>query len=244
MSAKRAILLSAGYSTKLRTAPIGGCPVNTAIAVSQWKMVTATTKRVDLKGLLVRQRAVVCRGATCFATRQGVAKFSWRSDKRQLSEVKLLKLAQEKNVEGVATLMGHRELTSIADLRADLDFSGSTRHTFRTTTPADQTDIIASKARRAAAPAENASPRTIILDLPRGGDPTVKSLHLGSPTIDEARRMTKRTKRNRAYTRQAERIHTRIAFFPVLPFPPQDVSLATSAPSANCLRQSATPSER
>ncbi|KAM4061466.1 serine/threonine-protein kinase [Hirsutella rhossiliensis] len=96
--------------------------------------VNGDDKRMELNGLLVRQRAVVCRGTTCFSTRQGVAKFSWRSDKRQPSEVKHLKLVQEKGVEGVATLVGHREITSIADLRADLDFSSSTRHQFRTTT--------------------------------------------------------------------------------------------------------------
>lgn len=90
-------------------------------------------KRVELNGLLVRQRAVVCRATTCFLTRQGVAKFSWRSAQRQPSEVKLLKLAQEKGVEGVATLVGHREITSIAALRAGLDFSSSTQHTFRAT---------------------------------------------------------------------------------------------------------------
>ncbi|KAM0739960.1 hypothetical protein ACQRIT_005144 [Beauveria bassiana] len=90
-------------------------------------------KRVELNRLLVRQRAVVCRGTTCFSTRQGVAKFSWRSDKRQPSEIKHLKLAQEKDVEGVATLVGHREITSIAALRAGMDFSSSTRHAFRAT---------------------------------------------------------------------------------------------------------------
>ncbi|OAA34135.1 serine/threonine-protein kinase Sgk2 [Beauveria brongniartii RCEF 3172] len=90
-------------------------------------------KRVELNRLLVRQRAVVCRGTTCFSTRQGVAKFSWRSDKRQPCEIKHLKLAQEKDVEGVATLVGHREITSIAALRAGMDFSSSTRHAFRAT---------------------------------------------------------------------------------------------------------------
>ncbi|KAM3556916.1 hypothetical protein ARSEF4850_005304 [Beauveria asiatica] len=90
-------------------------------------------KRVELNGLLVWQRAVVCRGTTCFSTRHGVAKFSWRLDKRQSSEVRLLKLAQERGVEGVATLVGHREITSIAVLRAGLDFSSGTRHAFRAT---------------------------------------------------------------------------------------------------------------
>ncbi|OAA35271.1 serine/threonine-protein kinase Sgk2 [Metarhizium rileyi] len=90
-------------------------------------------KRVELNRLLVWQQAVVCRGTACFLTRQGVAKFSWRLDKRQSSEVELLKLAQEKGVEGVATLVGHREITSIDALRAGLDFSSSTRHAFRAT---------------------------------------------------------------------------------------------------------------
>jgi hypothetical protein len=87
-------------------------------------------KRLELNALLVRQRAVVCRGTTCFSTTQGVAKFSWRSSQRP-SEVKHLKLAQAKGVEGVATLVAHREITSIDDLRAGLKFSSSTRHNFR-----------------------------------------------------------------------------------------------------------------
>lgn len=89
-------------------------------------------KRVELNDLLVRQRAVVCRGTTCFSTRQGVAKFSWHSSKRP-SEVKHLKLAQARGVEGVATLVAHRKITSIDDLRAGLEFSSSTRHNFRAT---------------------------------------------------------------------------------------------------------------
>ena len=91
------------------------------------------SERVKLEQLLVKQRAVVCRGTTCFATREGVAKFSWRSAKRQPSEVKHLQRAREKGVEGVATLLGHREIMTIADLRAGLEFSDKTRHNFRTT---------------------------------------------------------------------------------------------------------------
>ena len=53
-------------------------------------------ERVELKHLLVKQCAMVCRGTTCFATTNGVAKFSWRSAKRQPSEVKHRKTAREK----------------------------------------------------------------------------------------------------------------------------------------------------
>ncbi|KAL7894584.1 hypothetical protein HDV64DRAFT_260220 [Trichoderma sp. TUCIM 5745] len=95
-------------------------------------------KSVELKTLLVRPRAIVCRGTTCFSTEQGVAKFSWRSDK-QSSEVEHLKLAQSKGVEGVATLVAHREILSISDLRNGLDFSKATRHNFQKTKQ-DQTD--------------------------------------------------------------------------------------------------------
>jgi hypothetical protein len=91
-------------------------------------------ERVELKHLLVKQRAVVCRGTTCFATKNGVAKFSWRSAKRQPSEVKYLKTAREKGVEGVATLVGHCEIVTITDLRAGLEFSKNTQHSFRMTT--------------------------------------------------------------------------------------------------------------
>ena len=72
-------------------------------------------KQLELSTLLVRQRAIVCRGTTCFKTRQGVAKFSWRSAKRP-SEVKLLTLAEKRGVKGVANVVAHNEFTSIADL--------------------------------------------------------------------------------------------------------------------------------
>ncbi|CAK7270987.1 hypothetical protein SEPCBS119000_004367 [Sporothrix epigloea] len=88
-------------------------------------------KRVELNRLMLSQRAVVCRGTTCFTSGRNVAKFSWRSEKRQPSEVELLKLAQERDVEGVAKLIGHFEITSIADLRRGLEFSSRTQHTFR-----------------------------------------------------------------------------------------------------------------
>ena len=88
--------------------------------------------QVELNTLLVRQRAIVCRGTTCFKTRQGVAKLSWRSAKRP-SEVKHLTLAQKRGVEGVANVVAHKEFTSIADLRSGLDFSARTQHKFQAT---------------------------------------------------------------------------------------------------------------
>lgn len=81
------------------------------------------------------QRAIVCRGTTCYrAKRQNskhwefVVKFSWRSDKRR-AEGDLLRLAKERNVWGVAQLFGHRDLESIADLRQGMEFGES--RTFR-----------------------------------------------------------------------------------------------------------------
>jgi len=81
---------------------------------------------------IVRQKAVVCRGTTCFETRGGnVAKFSWVSDKRKL-EVEQLKLAEERGVQGVARVVAHRQITTIAELREGLEFRE--RHRFRNET--------------------------------------------------------------------------------------------------------------
>ncbi|KAM4056429.1 hypothetical protein HRG_003332 [Hirsutella rhossiliensis] len=58
--------------------------------------------RIELKELLVRQRAVVCRGTCCYRTRKGhVAKLSWASDKRK-PEVEHLELAAKRGVKGLA----------------------------------------------------------------------------------------------------------------------------------------------
>ncbi|KAM4056518.1 kinase [Hirsutella rhossiliensis] len=85
--------------------------------------------RVKLEELIVRQRAIVCRGTTCYRTRNGhVAKFSWASDKRK-PEVDHLKLAGEKDVKGVARVVAHRQITTIADMRKGLEFPKS--HRFR-----------------------------------------------------------------------------------------------------------------
>lgn len=85
--------------------------------------------RIRLVEAMVRQKAVVCRGTTCFRTGSNhVAKFSWASDKRKL-EVEQLKLAEKKGVKGVARVVAHRQVSTIAELREGLDFQE--RHKFR-----------------------------------------------------------------------------------------------------------------
>ena len=81
------------------------------------------------------QRAIVCRGTTCYRAKRRdskrwefVVKFSWRSDKRR-AEGDLLRLAKERNVWGVAQLFGHQDLDRIDDLRQGMEFGES--RTFR-----------------------------------------------------------------------------------------------------------------
>ncbi|KAL9018480.1 MAG: hypothetical protein Q9185_004220 [Variospora sp. 1 TL-2023] len=71
----------------------------------------------------VKQRAVVCRGTTCFRSsdQATVVKFSWTSDKRP-PEANHLRLAREKGVEGIAQLIGYQRITSISELRSGLTF--------------------------------------------------------------------------------------------------------------------------
>lgn len=78
---------------------------------------------LQLGKMLTFQHAIVCRGTTCFLTNngQGVAKFSWVSDKRR-PEMELLELAGQKNVQGVARMIGHSTITCIADMRYGLTF--------------------------------------------------------------------------------------------------------------------------
>ncbi|KJZ68222.1 hypothetical protein HIM_12387 [Hirsutella minnesotensis 3608] len=75
------------------------------------------------------QRAIVCRGTSCYLTKplesedwSYVAKFSWTSDRRK-PEADLLRLARQRGVEGIATLIGHRRITSINELRSGLIFT-------------------------------------------------------------------------------------------------------------------------
>lgn len=79
--------------------------------------------RVKLTDLLNKQRAIVSRGTACYKTQdEQVAKFSWAPVKREL-EVNQLKRAQDKGVKGIAKVVGYRQITTIAELRAGLRFS-------------------------------------------------------------------------------------------------------------------------
>ncbi|TWU70914.1 hypothetical protein ED733_000409 [Metarhizium rileyi] len=85
--------------------------------------------RVRLDKAIVRQQAIVCRGTTCYKTQHSqVAKFSWASDKQKL-EVEQLKLAEQRGVKGVARVVAHRRITTIAKMREGLEFPE--RHSFR-----------------------------------------------------------------------------------------------------------------
>jgi hypothetical protein len=79
-------------------------------------------------------KAIVCRGTTCYRGRRNdsteweyVVKFAWPSDKRQ-REGKLLKLAKEKGVKGIAVWFNHEQISmdgnpdTIAYLRRDMKF--------------------------------------------------------------------------------------------------------------------------
>ena len=101
--------------------------------------VTGKERRLQLEPVpIAYQRAIVCRGTSCFRARtpsskdlQYVVKFSWVSDKRR-PEADLLRLARERGVQGVAKLLGHHRITSIADMREGLKFGKP--YAFRNTT--------------------------------------------------------------------------------------------------------------
>ncbi|OJD12101.1 hypothetical protein AJ78_07250 [Emergomyces pasteurianus Ep9510] len=87
--------------------------------------------------MLSFQHVIVCRGTTCFLADvgevEGVVKFSWVSDKRR-PEIELLELAGQRNVRGVARIIGHSTITSIADMRSGLTFDNK-RHNFKSAPP-------------------------------------------------------------------------------------------------------------
>ena len=97
---------------------------------------TRKERRLQLESdLIAYQRAIVCRGTSCFRASipsskdpRYVVKFSWTSDMRQ-PEVDLLRLARKRGVEGVAKLFGDYRITSIADMRKGLTFGKP--HAFR-----------------------------------------------------------------------------------------------------------------
>ncbi|KAL7894913.1 serine/threonine-protein kinase Sgk2 [Trichoderma sp. SZMC 28014] len=80
--------------------------------------------RVRLDQIMVRQKAIVCRGTTCYKAQSShVAKFAWASDKQKLElEVEQLNLAQANGVKGVARVVAYRRITTIAEMREGLLF--------------------------------------------------------------------------------------------------------------------------
>ncbi|KAF5137914.1 hypothetical protein E5D57_001693 [Metarhizium anisopliae] len=85
---------------------------------------------------IAHQRAIVCRGTSCFLAKAAggadfdtVVKYSWTSDMRP-PEADLLNKANERGVKGLARVVGyHEEVTSISKLREGLVFSAP--HKFR-----------------------------------------------------------------------------------------------------------------
>lgn len=78
---------------------------------------------------IASQRAIVCRGTSCFLAKAGVGefdyvlKFSWISSVRA-PEADLLNKALERGVKGLAKVVGYQqEVTSISKLRENLTFS-------------------------------------------------------------------------------------------------------------------------
>lgn len=104
----------------------------------------------------VKQRAVVCRGTTCFrsSNRANVVKFSWTSDKRP-PEAKHVRLAHEKEVEGIAKLIGYQAITSISELRSGLTFPSS--HRFRDGTASATTSFSQTQLGQSFGPIQNLS---------------------------------------------------------------------------------------
>ncbi|KAM3520413.1 hypothetical protein MY4038_009436 [Beauveria bassiana] len=94
--------------------------------------------KVELGPLLFSQSAIAARGTTCFSVKQGVLKLSWISQDRE-SELALLLEAQKRGVVGVPTLIAHRELVKVSDLREGLDFSTAGKVFFRAIYAADGT---------------------------------------------------------------------------------------------------------
>ncbi|KAG6092221.1 hypothetical protein E4U30_005694 [Claviceps sp. LM220 group G6] len=66
--------------------------------------------------------AIITRGTVCYETSEGsAAKFAWAPVKRR-PEVKHLKQARSRGVEGMAKLVGYRRITSTTELRQGLTF--------------------------------------------------------------------------------------------------------------------------
>ncbi|KAL2037319.1 hypothetical protein N7G274_010008 [Stereocaulon virgatum] len=118
---------------------------------------TGKGKRMQLdEAPFVKQRAVVCRGTTCFRSidQSGVVKFSWTSDKRP-PEADHLRLAQEKGVEGIAKLTGYQRITSISELRSGLTFPSP--HQFRSGTASASNSFSQTQQSQSSGPIQNLS---------------------------------------------------------------------------------------
>ncbi len=81
---------------------------------------------------MVIHRAIVCRGTTCYCSKdwKKEVKLSWPSDLRP-PEAKHLRRGRDRGVMGMATLFGHHDITSVAEMRHGLTFPPP--HRFRST---------------------------------------------------------------------------------------------------------------
>ena len=121
------------------------------------KDATGKENRMQLdEAPFVKQRAVVCRGTTCFRSSDyaNVVKFSWTSDKRP-PEADHLQLAREKGVEGIAKLIGYQHITSISKLRSGLTFPSP--HRFRDGTTSATTSFSQTQLSQSFGPIQNLS---------------------------------------------------------------------------------------
>lgn len=118
---------------------------------------TGNENRMQLdEAPFVKQRAVVCRGTTCFRSgdQANVVKFSWTSDKRP-PEADHLRLALENGVEGIAKLIGYQSITSISELRSGLTFPSP--HKFRVGTASTSTSFSQTQLGQSFGPLQNLS---------------------------------------------------------------------------------------
>ncbi|KAH7633172.1 serine/threonine-protein kinase Sgk2 [Sordaria sp. MPI-SDFR-AT-0083] len=85
--------------------------------------------RIRLDRAMYSQKAIVSRGTTCYTTENNsVVKFAWASGKRT-AEVDHLTQAKEKGVKGVAGIVAHHRIATIAEIRKKLKFP--TAHRFQ-----------------------------------------------------------------------------------------------------------------
>lgn len=137
---ERFVTVIAGYAL-MSDAELG---LNTFIkSDNDGKYVTVRGTRISLEDRpIASTKAIVCRGTTCYRGRESISegweyvvKFAWPSEKRQ-REGRLLKLAKDRGVRGIAEWFSHDQvsidgnLDSISQLRQNLVF-GSTKRLSR-----------------------------------------------------------------------------------------------------------------